>query len=125
VPNKLSNPYSSQFITPFNYNETEKLLNQVQTLELHPIVLKTIISYSSGFPLLAENLLNFFMHHRSLSIKLILQDKYITKLLDKIYDGFLFQVDEDVWKLWVGLITVGKQIKNFSLPYTFSLREVL
>jgi len=113
VPKKLSNPYSSQFITPFNSNETETLLNQITQIELHPIILKALIQYSSGFPLLAQNLLNFFIYHKNLSIELILQDKYIVSLLNVIYDNFSSQINEKLLKLWIGLLTVGKTLKGF------------
>lgn len=114
IPKGLTNPYSSEFIIPLNEYETNQFINQIKNVEIDIIVIKTIVQYSSGIPRLAEKLLDYFISHKNLSIKNILEDTDIQKDLNRIYDNFLMQIENNVFKLWIGLISVGKPLSAFT-----------
>ncbi len=113
IPQGFSDPYSSQFIKPFNKNETLLFLEQVKSADINPTIIKTVVEYSAGIPKLADKLLTYYINHHNLSVSRILNDTYIQKDLDHIYQSFLSQLNTESLKLWTGLIAIGKPLLAF------------
>lgn len=114
IPQKLSNPYTSEYIKPFSETETKKIIsNQIREVEINSAVIDYLIKCSGGIPKLIDLLLAYFAVNHHISIKKMLDDRVIINELDRISDNLTHQFDKTTFQCFIALVGVGKPVSSF------------